>query len=51
MDDLLHYAPDVAIALREVEGTELRRRLVVMGVRLKLDVQKSIPSEMDVYSR
>ena len=38
MDDLLHNTPDVTIALREVEGTELGRRLVVVGVRLELQV-------------
>ena len=37
MDDLLHNTPDVAVALREVEGTELGRRLVVVGVRLELE--------------
>ena len=36
VDDLLHNTPDVAIALREVEGAELSRRLVVVGVRLEL---------------
>lgn len=35
VDDLLHNTPHVTVALREVEGTELRRRLVVVGVRLE----------------
>ena len=39
MDDLLHNTPDVTIALREVEGTELRRRFVVVGMRLELDIE------------
>ncbi len=41
MDNLLHNTADVAIALREVEGTELRRRLVVVGVRLELEFWQS----------
>lgn len=32
VDDLLHNAPDVAMALSEVEGTELSRGLVQAGV-------------------
>lgn len=39
MDDLLYDALDVAVALRKVEGAELRRRLVVVGVRLELHVR------------
>jgi hypothetical protein len=35
VDDLLHNTPDVTVALREVERTELGRRLVVVGVRLE----------------
>ena len=37
--DLLHNPADVAIALREVESTELGRRLVVVDVRLELQVR------------
>lgn len=40
VDDLLYNTPDVTVALREVEGTELRRRLVVVGMRLELNVGK-----------
>ena len=36
MDDLLHNALNVAIALRKVEGAELGRVLVVVGVGLEL---------------
>ena len=36
MDDLLHNTLDVAIALREVKGAELRRGLVVVGVGFEL---------------
>ena len=36
MDDLLHYTLYVAIALRKIEGAELRRRLVVVGVGFEL---------------
>ena len=36
VDDLLHNTLDVAIAFREVEGAELRRRLVVVGVGFEL---------------
>ena len=42
VDDLLDYAPDVAVALREVEGTELGWRLVVVGVRLELDIRRGV---------
>ena len=37
MDDLLHYTLYVAIALRKIEGAELRRRLVVVGVGFELE--------------
>jgi hypothetical protein len=40
VDDLLHNTPNITVTLREVEGTELRRRLVVVGVRLELEVAK-----------
>ena len=36
MNDLLYNTLDVAIAFREVEGAELRRRLVVVGVGFEL---------------
>ena len=36
VDDLLHNTLDVAIALRKVKGTELRRGLVVVGVGFEL---------------
>lgn len=39
MDDLLHNAADVAIALREVEGTQLSGRLVVVRVRTELNIE------------
>ena len=42
MNDLLHNTLDVAIALRKVEGAELRRRLVVVGVGFELDKQPSV---------
>ena len=42
VDDLLHNTLDVAIALRKVEGAELRRRLVVVGVGFELDKQPSV---------
>ena len=42
MDNLLHNTLDVAIALRKVEGAELRRRLVVVGVGFELDKQPSV---------
>lgn len=41
VDDLLHNAADVAIALRKVEGTELSWRLVVVRVRTELDIETS----------
>ena len=41
MYDLLYNTPDVAIALRKVEGTELRRGLVMMGMRLELSTENS----------
>ena len=37
VDDLLHNSLDVAIALREVEGAELRGGLVVVGVGFELE--------------
>ena len=42
VNDLLYNTADVAIALREVEGTELGRRLVVVGVRLELDIRRGV---------
>lgn len=36
MDDLLHDTLDVAITLREVEGAELRRGLVEVGMGFEL---------------
>lgn len=41
MNDLLYDALDVAIALREVEGAELGRGLVVVGVRFELFEQRA----------
>lgn len=38
MNDLLYNTLNVAVALCEVERTELRRRLVVVGMRLELQV-------------
>ena len=38
MDDVLHNTPNVTVTFREVEGTELRRRLVMVGVRLELEI-------------
>ena len=46
VDDLLHNTPDVTVALGEVEGTELSRRLVVVGVRLELEIAKRVRSSM-----
>ena len=45
MDDLLHNTLDVAIALREVERTELRRGLVEMGVGFELVKQADVLSK------
>ena len=42
VDDLLHNTPNVAVTLREVEGTELGRRLVVVGVRLELEIARDV---------
>ena len=41
MYDLLYNTPNVAIALRKVEGAELRRGLVMMGMRLELSTENS----------
>ena len=48
VDDLLHNTLDVAIALREVKGAELRRGLVVVGVGFELlrqPILLNIPSK------
>lgn len=42
VNDLLHNTPDVAIAFREVEGAELGRRLVVVGMRLELSDENRV---------
>ena len=42
VDDLLHNTLNVAVALCEVERTELRRRLVMVGVRLELWVAQRV---------
>lgn len=47
MDDLLYNTPDVTVAFREVEGTELRRRLIVVGVRLELNIANK--SRSNIY--
>ena len=51
MDDLLHDTLNVAIALRKVEGAELRRRLVVVGVRLELFRQGDLIQWIVVHRR
>ena len=48
MDDLLHDTLDVAVALRKVEGAELRRRLVVVGVRFEL--KKFVNKSQDIHN-
>ena len=52
MDDLLHNTPDVTVAFRKVKGAELRRRLVVVGVRLELQrTQRAVPLLAKSYAR